>query len=111
VYDADEKQRYIVTLYECYPKSIGAVQLDYSSKEVMKLQVSMNYKYWISAPVSDTKNKDVNNYAVEPKKVSNDYFNDAPNATTKINSFEDSRAGLFESDPANVTTGKGSIFT
>lgn len=111
VYDINEKQRYVVTLYECYPKSIGAVQMDYSSKEVMKLQVSMNYKYWLSTTVDDTNSTDVNNYAVEPNKVSNDYFTDAPNYTNQISSFENSRAGLFESDPTNITTGKGSIFS
>lgn len=111
VHDTDQKQRFVVTLYECYPKSIGAIQMDYSSKEVMKLQVSMNYKYWLSTTVDDTKETDVNNYAVEPNEVSNDYFTDAPNYQTEVTSFEDSRAGLFESDSVNVTTGTGTIFT
>lgn len=37
---------YRVNLYECYPKSIQSIQLDYGSKDVVKCTVSMNYKYW-----------------------------------------------------------------
>lgn len=37
---------YGVKLYECYPKSIGAVTMDYSSNNVMKLSVTLTYKYW-----------------------------------------------------------------
>ena len=31
---------------EAYPKSVGAVQMDYSSKEIMKIDVTMMFKYW-----------------------------------------------------------------
>ena len=48
VQDIQDKTSYTVTLYECYPKSIGSVQLDYASKDVMKLTVNMQYKYWES---------------------------------------------------------------
>jgi len=48
VEDLNDKTRYIVTAYECYPKSIGPIQLDYASKDVMKLQVNMMFKYWTS---------------------------------------------------------------
>jgi hypothetical protein len=46
VQDTEDDTRYQVTLYECYPKSIGAIQLDYASKDVMKIPVTMIYKYW-----------------------------------------------------------------
>jgi hypothetical protein len=48
VLDQDDKEQYRVKLFECYPKSISSIQMDYSSKDVMKIQVSMNYRYWIS---------------------------------------------------------------
>lgn len=48
VQDINDSTTYQVQLYECYPKNIGAVQLDYSSKEIMKLSVVMQYKYWTS---------------------------------------------------------------
>lgn len=49
VLDKSEKTQYSVKLYECYPKSVGAIQLDYAAKDVMKLQVSINYRYWTSS--------------------------------------------------------------
>lgn len=48
VQDLNDKTRYEMTLYECYPKNIGSIQLDTSAKDVMKLQVTMQYKYWTS---------------------------------------------------------------
>lgn len=46
--DLKDRKRYEVKLFECYPKSVGSVSVGYDNKEVMKLQVSMNYKYWTS---------------------------------------------------------------
>lgn len=39
---------YKVDLYEAYPKTVSAVQLGYDQKDVMKITVSMMYKYWDS---------------------------------------------------------------
>lgn len=47
VEDLEDEKRYAVTLYECYPKTIAPIQMDYANKDVMKLQVTMQYKYWI----------------------------------------------------------------
>lgn len=46
VQDIANKTNYWVTLHECYPKSVGAIQLDYSNKDVMKLSVTMAYKWF-----------------------------------------------------------------
>jgi hypothetical protein len=46
VHDMTDQKKYTIELHECYPKSIGAVQLDYASKDVMKLSVSMAYKWF-----------------------------------------------------------------
>lgn len=48
VQDMAEKTRYSVEMYEAYPKTVSAVQMDYANKDVMKLQVTMMYKYWRS---------------------------------------------------------------
>lgn len=45
VYDTEEKQRYVCTLHKVYPKNVAAIQLDYASKDVMKLQVTFSYQY------------------------------------------------------------------
>jgi hypothetical protein len=49
VQDLNEKTKYQITLVECYPKSINNIQLDYASKDVMKLQVQMQYKFSIAS--------------------------------------------------------------
>lgn len=59
VYNVDESQSpYYVTLYEAYPKSINAVNIDAASREVMKIAVTMQYKYWraVNKNVSTTSN-------------------------------------------------------
>ena len=47
VEDLEDQMTYGVTLYECYPKTISPIQMDYASKDIMKLQVAMNFKYWL----------------------------------------------------------------
>ena len=42
----DEKTPYMLTLYEAYPKSIGTIQMGYESREIMKLSVTLEYRYW-----------------------------------------------------------------
>lgn len=56
VLDKSDKSQYSVKLYECYPKSIGSIQLDYAAKDVMKLQVSINYRYWTSSSAVESAN-------------------------------------------------------
>ena len=53
VQDTVDRTQYQLTLHECYPKTLGAVSLDYSSKEIMKLPVTMQYKYWTATAVTE----------------------------------------------------------
>ena len=48
VEDLTDKRKYVVELYEVYPKNVSAVQLGYDQKDVMKMTVSLAYKYWKS---------------------------------------------------------------
>lgn len=50
VQDTINRTRYEIKLFECYPKTIAAIQLDNSSKELMKLSVTLQYKYWRAEP-------------------------------------------------------------
>jgi hypothetical protein len=58
VQDTLDQSRYQVNLYEVWPKNVGSIQLDYASKDIMKLSVTLQYKYWdyttVDAPVGDT---------------------------------------------------------
>ena len=61
VYDKDDNEQYHVKLFECYPKSVSPIQMDYGSKDIMKVQVSFNYRYWVSgSAVRDTNGVIVN---------------------------------------------------
>jgi len=63
VQDTKDNNTYEVVLREAYPKTIAAIQLDHNSKDVMKLQVTFNYKYHINKQkVSPSNDKD-------PKKL------------------------------------------
>lgn len=75
VEDLNNQSPYAVDLFECYPKSVSAVQLDYASKEVMKISVNMAYKYW--KPTSFTRQPELNQFFnyVRPE---------GPNSTTGI---------------------------
>ena len=92
VQDLNDKTRYELKLYECYPKNIGVIQLDNSSKDIMKLQVTMQYKYWES-----------DNYSVlaDNQKIS----------TNLIDAFRKNFTGFQESigqtlgEAANFATG------
>jgi len=57
VQDTLDQSRYQVTLYEVWPKNVGSIQLDYAGKDIMKLSVTLQYKYWnyvaIDAPVGN----------------------------------------------------------
>lgn len=48
VQDPEDDTKYMITLYEAYPKTVSAIQIDYANREIMKIQVTMMYKYWRS---------------------------------------------------------------
>jgi hypothetical protein len=55
-YNKDNQESYTVKLYEAFPKTIGSVALDYGNKEVPKLAVTLQYRWWeplvVSGPAS-----------------------------------------------------------
>lgn len=55
IQDTKDNDTYIVKLYEAYPKTISAVTLDYNSKDVMRIQVTFNYKYHINEQQSTSR--------------------------------------------------------
>lgn len=46
VLNVDDSNPYTMTLHDAYPKTVNAIQLDASAKDVMKLNVTFAYKYW-----------------------------------------------------------------
>ena len=45
--DKKSKPIYVVKVVEAWPKTINDVQLDYASHDVVKTNVTLQYKYWI----------------------------------------------------------------
>lgn len=66
--DSDEDIVHKVTLYESYPKSLNAVQLDYGSKDVMKYSVTMNYK-WYETESAAPRETTLDTYNQDPQKI------------------------------------------
>ena len=56
VEDLENNTKYSMFLHECYPKTIQDIQLDYNSKDIMKMQVTLSYRYWetISRPIDSS---------------------------------------------------------
>lgn len=46
--DVEDGTPYKLTLHEAYPKALNTIQLDTSSREIMKMTMTMQYKYWTS---------------------------------------------------------------
>lgn len=121
VFDVADKSRYQVTLFQCYPKALQPIQMDYGNKEVMKMSVAMNYKYWTSTSTTNTyggapggdagafsnSQNALNQYLGDTAQIPNTYFTNFQQYQTGFNSFEQGRASLFSSETASI--GQGSI--
>ena len=77
VQDLYNRTRYTLNMYEAYPKSINSIQLDYASKDIMKLSVSMQYKYWTSSVIDVVEtDKEADAQAAINAQALNEYYND-----------------------------------
>ena len=124
VHNVEDKRTYALSLYECYPKSVSAVSLDYGSKELMKLQVTMQYKYWRAvageAAASESALANIDNppvladgdtfAALDMDNILGDlvgnYFSDSGMSSyvNQFNSFQDS-LNSFAKDPVGSYLG------
>jgi hypothetical protein len=48
-----ETTRYVARLHEAFPKSVAAISYTSSGKDISKLSVSIEYKYWTPLAVAD----------------------------------------------------------
>jgi hypothetical protein len=70
VQDLLNNTRYTLTMFECYPKAINSIQLDYASKDIMKINVSIQYKNWQAGTRSVLEVDDVID-----AQILNEYYN------------------------------------
>lgn len=47
VQDSQDRTTYTVTLKECFLKTVSPIQLDYAAKDIMKIDVTISYKYYM----------------------------------------------------------------
>lgn len=97
VQDLKNQSRYAVKLFEAFPKSIGAIQMDHTNKDIMKLSVNFAYKYY-HIGAQEIENTDATdggfspyNFLGDTPSTYNPIFNETPSAAqTKkdpLNSF------------------------
>lgn len=125
VLDVEDNQKYLVKLKNAYPKAISAIQLDYASKDVMKLQVTMTYKYYedkLYTASSDRDKTDVISktrtqlagfdYGFSAFEIPGNYFNDFMGFQNQFSDFslEGARA-LNAVENIGERIGLGNIFT
>jgi len=99
VFDIANNIRYALPLAQCYPKAINPIQMDYAGREVMKMTVSMNYKYWLSSGSQNNVQavqpngvlNQVNKFLGDAIKIPQTYFTNFNQFQNNVQSFENVR--------------------
>jgi len=109
VQDLKNNSRYGVKLYEAFPKSVGAIQMDYAGKDVMKMSVNFAYKYYYVGQYTSAYNDDHYDGSFYPYQFEGDtpsnyqpIFNQTPSATPRNN--PNNYAAVFNETPSAVKT-------
>lgn len=126
VSDVENQDRYKVTLHKVYPKAVSPIQLDYSAKDVMKLQVTLSYQYATSEalakytkegdnPLTSLANEMPNyGYGFNPiSAIPVDYFNDFSKFQETYRNADFSYGGVrnaLSQENIGEITGFGNIF-
>ena len=98
VQDINDNTRYEVKLFECYPKSIGAVQLDNASKDPMKLSVTLQYKYYTTTPMTQL---------ASGEKIPNNWFD---KFTKNFDGFQKNLNSIVGDKVGNFITGSAMTY-
>lgn len=96
VEDLENKEKYSVELVECYPKTVNSISLDYASKDIMKLSVTMTYKHWKILPI---------NGVTDSEYISNSIFGSTPNFGI-FNNLATNAIGIVENYGATLLQNK-----
>lgn len=118
VHDVQNQKKYCVTLYECYPKAVSPIQLDYNNKEIMRVQVQMVYKYFTTEQITtgqthnnivpqDPVTENLMNYGFKSVEsiIPTSYFNAFDSFQDTVNNY--SRMASSAIEDMNVFTGWG----
>ena len=52
----DDQAPYMITLHEAYPKTVNSITLDTASRDIMKMSITLQYKFWtyVSIPMQSS---------------------------------------------------------
>jgi len=108
VFDTKSFPRYRVELFEAFPKNVGSISLNYSAKDIMKLDVNFTFKYWETIEVAPQLRYIQRTDTVSSNVISPTYLNDFANYQQQYqalsNPFENGRGTLF-GDSQGIFTG------
>ena len=103
IFDVYSNARYRVTLHEAYCKDIAQVQMDYANKDLMKLPVTIQYKYWTAtdanAVVKHPDNRGFferlfDDFFGDTFAIPDNYFNDFTGFQSSFQSYTPELGGL-----------------
>ena len=79
-----EVSAYSITLHEAYPKGISPIQLSADSRDIAKIGVSLNYKYYTTSHVASTKSMSSigGTLSNQPMNITNDATQDLQSLIT-----------------------------
>lgn len=123
VIDKLDRTRHTVTLHKVYPKAIAAIQLDYASRDVMKLNVTLAYQYFtVKSSAAIGVNEDVPSaieslmakysYGFEGvTEIPVDYFSDFSGFQNTYADYTTGIKSVLSTENIGEITGFGGIFT
>lgn len=126
VLDTEDNKKYSVKLKNAYPKVVNAIQLDYASKDVMKLQVTLTYKYYEDEHFTAASDRNETNaisttatqlagfdYGFNAFQIPSNYFNDFMGFQNQLSDFTQEGAKAIdavENISESIGLGIGNIF-
>lgn len=122
VEDTEDKQRYMVSLRNCFPKAISPIQLDYSAKDIMKLSVNLSYQFAEFTQIEQstitredyTQEKIVLDYDYSYRKIPESYFSDFSGFQNAMNNYDFTFDGVRDAfrtiEDVSEVTGYGGMF-
>lgn len=103
VYDVNNNSRYAITLEQAYPKTVASIQLDNTSRDLMKISVTIQYKYFRTsffAEPSETQRLSsgaftsaagrISSIITAAQAIPNDYFGSFDQFQSSFNALTDS---------------------
>ena len=136
VEDMQDRDVYTTIMYEAYPKSVGQIQLDNNSKDVMKMSVTFAYKFHINEQIltpggepeimtqyqqvpyiqdAPSKKQSIRDYLKGslklPLNIPDQYFTDFSKFQQTINDSFSARNATSMLERAGLISGTGGLFT